>query len=54
MHQGKHPLKDELIKIEEPGIEVLKSQLGELIKNEEFEKAAELRDRINDFKIKGN
>lgn len=51
-HQGKSPGKvSENIKTTNE-IEMLKEQLGRAVKNEEYEKAAELRDKIRELESK--
>lgn len=51
-HVGKMPFKGESVLKEQEDLKRLKSELGELIRSEEFEKAALLRDRIKDLENK--
>lgn len=48
-HVGKMPVGGHLSGMEEEDIRRLKNELAQLIKNEEFEKAALLRDRIREL-----
>ncbi|MDP8258778.1 MAG: UvrB/UvrC motif-containing protein [Candidatus Aadella gelida] len=48
-HVGKRPFQKETRPKEKPDLQRLRDELNELVKNEEFEKAVIVRDRIKDL-----
>ena len=51
-HVGKMPFHGESVLKDQEDLKRLKNELGELIRSEEFEKAALLRDRVKDLESK--